>query len=173
MYRCWTMCLTLRLMEETKRLNNTCADKWMLEILKRNVWWLRREHAAYICGKLHIDVPAELFYYHSVYIWLPDTRWGLECMPSCMNGCSNSHAVTAMRTVFVIYGNKVNVNDGKPLFNNAAWKKANNVLHEILSGHSALTPPDSTFTTRSSTPMARLLQTTSGSRFWSRGAVPA
>jgi hypothetical protein len=40
-----------------------------------------------------------------------------------------------LRIVFALYGNKVNPKDGKPLFNDAAWKKANNVLQEVLAGH--------------------------------------
>lgn len=34
-----------------------------------------------------------------------------------------------------MYGNKCNPIDGKPLFNAAAWTKANRVLKEVLAGY--------------------------------------
>ena len=40
-----------------------------------------------------------------------------------------------VRAVFVLFGNKIDSKTGKPLFNAEAWKKANNVLKEILAGH--------------------------------------
>jgi hypothetical protein len=37
--------------------------------------------------------------------------------------------------VFVTFGSKIDSNTGKPLFNKAAWMKANNLLKEILLGY--------------------------------------
>jgi hypothetical protein len=45
-----------------------------------------------------------------------------------------------VRAVFELYGPMVDEKTGKPLFNAAAWKKANNVLKEILLGHCADMP---------------------------------
>ena len=40
-----------------------------------------------------------------------------------------------VRCVFAVYGPKLDIKDGSPLFTQAAWKKADNVLDEILAGH--------------------------------------
>jgi hypothetical protein len=50
-----------------------------------------------------------------------------------------------VRAVYVVYGPAVD-EAGKPLFNKAAWAKADNVLKEILSGH-ASDPPGFAFYT--------------------------
>jgi hypothetical protein len=49
-----------------------------------------------------------------------------------------------VRAVYATYGGKVDSKTNKPLFNKAAWKKANNVLHEILKGYAA-DPPGLSF----------------------------
>lgn len=49
-----------------------------------------------------------------------------------------------LRIVFAIYGNKVNPKDNVPLFNDEAWKKANNVLQEVLAGNCS-DPPNVDF----------------------------
>ena len=36
--------------------------------------------------------------------------------------------------MYAIYGNKIDALSGKALFDDEAWKKANNVLKEILQG---------------------------------------
>ena len=79
-----------RLMEETKH-NSVCTDKWMIKLLEQNGWWLRSEHALFVCKELGITQPAERFYYRSIYIWLPDIRYGIDSMPSCPNGCCSSN----------------------------------------------------------------------------------
>mgnify|MGYP006107333253 FL=1 len=79
-----------RPMEETKH-NSVCTDKWMIKLLEQNGWWLRSEHALFVCKELGITQPAERFYYRSIYIWLPDIRYGIDSMPSCPNGCCSSN----------------------------------------------------------------------------------
>ena len=49
-----------------------------------------------------------------------------------------------VRKVFETFGNSVNSKSKKPLFNDAAWKKANGVLREILAGY-ASDPPGVNF----------------------------
>ena len=39
-----------------------------------------------------------------------------------------------VRAVFALYGNMIDSKTGKPLFNDAAWKKAKNILKEICAG---------------------------------------
>jgi hypothetical protein len=51
-----------------------------------------------------------------------------------------------VRAVYVVYGPAAD-ETGKPLFNKAAWAKADNVLKEILSGH-ASDPPGFAFYTQ-------------------------
>jgi hypothetical protein len=77
-------------MEETKH-NSVCTDKWMIKLLEQNGWWLRSEHALFVCKELGITQPAVRFYYRSIYIWLPDIRYGIDSMPSCPNGCCSSN----------------------------------------------------------------------------------
>jgi hypothetical protein len=48
-----------------------------------------------------------------------------------------------VRAVYALYGNQLS-SQGVPLFNDAAWDKANNVLQEILKGH-ASDPPGMSF----------------------------
>lgn len=45
-----------------------------------------------------------------------------------------------VRAVFALYGQQRDSKTGAPLFNHAAWTKANNVLDEILEGHAADPP---------------------------------
>ena len=51
---------------------------------------------------------------------------------------------TKVRAVFDLFGRMVDSKSGKPLFNKAAWVKANNVLQEILAGNAA-DPPGVSF----------------------------
>ena len=53
-----------------------------------------------------------------------------------------------VRAVFVALGDKVDPKTGKPLFNEAAWKKAGNLLKEILDGHFSDPPGYSFYTTK-------------------------
>ena len=45
-----------------------------------------------------------------------------------------------VRAVFALYGSQVDAKSGRALFNDAAWKKANNVLAEVLEGLAANPP---------------------------------
>ena len=49
--------------------------------------------------------------------------------------------------MFETFGNEVDSKSKKPLFNNAAWKKASNVLKEILAGY-ASDPPRVSYCSR-------------------------
>ena len=51
-----------------------------------------------------------------------------------------------VRAVYALFGNKVDSQTSKPLFNQRAWSKANNVLKEILLGYYS-DPPGFTFYT--------------------------
>jgi hypothetical protein len=48
-----------------------------------------------------------------------------------------------VRAVFAFYGKQVCAHTGKPLFHEKAWKKANNVLVEILQGYASDVPGES------------------------------
>lgn len=52
-----------------------------------------------------------------------------------------------VRAVYALYGNIVDSKTKKPLFNKKAWKKANNVLLDILAGYYS-DPPDLDFYTK-------------------------
>ena len=62
----------------------------------------------------------------------------LECCPRVVPPPSILY--WRVRSVFATYGNKKDSVSGAPLFNNRAWKKANNLLKEILLGY-ASDPP--------------------------------
>jgi hypothetical protein len=98
---------------------------WLIEHLKGNNWWLRKERAKWVCGKLHVQF-SEPEYYRDILIWLPDVRWG----------------------AVALLGNKLDSKTKQPLFNKAAWKKANNVLREILDGNASDPPGFSFYTVR-------------------------
>ena len=72
-----------RIKTELSRNFNGLETPWLLNHLKENDWWIRREHALRIVIKL--SLPKEhLAYYQSLYIWIPDKRWGIEpCCPIC------------------------------------------------------------------------------------------
>ena len=46
-----------------------------------------------------------------------------------------------VRAVLVFYGDKINTDNEKSLFNKRSWRKANNLLHEILD-RNASGPPN-------------------------------
>lgn len=53
-----------------------------------------------------------------------------------------------VRAVYALFGNMVDSSTGKPLFNDAAWKKADNVLKEIRCGFYSDPPGFSMYTKR-------------------------
>ena len=75
-------------------------------------------------GKSEEDIEHKLFFQPS---------WFCSCVRRRV--LPPSKLYWRLRIVFALCGNKVNPKDGKPLFNDAAWKKANNVLQEVLAGH--------------------------------------
>ena len=50
-----------------ERSNDGLCKKWLLEHLKSNNWWLRRQHYITICDKLNLSCD-EFAYYRDVYI---------------------------------------------------------------------------------------------------------
>ena len=75
------------------------------------------------------DIEAKMYY---------DIDFFLECCPRVV--LPPSILYWRVRAVFSLYGNKIDSVSRKPLFNKRAWKKANNVLKEILKGY-ASDPP--------------------------------
>jgi hypothetical protein len=68
--------------------------KWLLEYLKDHDWWIRQYNCQRICKKLNINFDENQYMkeranFWDVYVWLPDERWGTECMPSCCRCGSN------------------------------------------------------------------------------------
>ena len=60
-------------------------DTWLLDILKKNDWWIRTSYVSKIRKKLclpnHYDA-----YYRDIFVWLPDIRWNDPAktfMPPC------------------------------------------------------------------------------------------
>ena len=68
--------------------------------------------------------------------WSP--RWFRRRVPSYAP--EPSILYKRVRGVFVLFGNQLDVKTSKPLFNDTAWAKANNVLKEILAGHGSDPP---------------------------------
>ena len=63
--------------------NNRNTDLWMLNHLRKNGWWIRKEHAPWIVKKLGLKM-SYLAYYRDVHAWLPDICWtDVDCKPSC------------------------------------------------------------------------------------------
>ena len=52
-------------------------SKWLLEHLKINDWWVRKEQAILVIHKLKLSKPhpCHKVYYHSIKVWLPEERW--------------------------------------------------------------------------------------------------
>ena len=66
--------------------------KWLLEILQQWNWRVPAELAPQVAKKLGLE-RAHPSYYEVVNVWLPDVRWGAECMPCCPNCKTNKHVV--------------------------------------------------------------------------------
>lgn len=81
-----------RLQEEVNS-KDLKGEPWLLSLLKKNDWWIRRVHASTIVKKLHLNKEYDA-YYRDVYVWLPDVRYkDVEdtYMPSCPNCKCNKH----------------------------------------------------------------------------------
>jgi len=59
-------------------------EKWLLELLKDDEWWIETKRAWKVCNKLGISC-AENSYYRNVRVWFPEMQYGQECMPSCVS----------------------------------------------------------------------------------------
>ena len=82
--------IQLRLREEVKQ-NTKTTDLYLLNHLKKNNWWIRKEHAHYFVKKLGLKKEYAAFY-RDVYIWLPDIRWtDVNCKPCCPTCKSNDN----------------------------------------------------------------------------------
>jgi hypothetical protein len=57
-------------------------EKWLMEMLNENDWWIRHQQAESLCKKLGV-IFAEIAYYRDVYVWLPEQRWGCVAWPPC------------------------------------------------------------------------------------------
>ena len=72
------------------------VDKWLFRRLRKHNWWIRREHAHEISARLESCNPGLRLgrhhdaYYRSIFVWLPDVRWGEEAMPCCPSCKCNS-----------------------------------------------------------------------------------
>jgi hypothetical protein len=74
-------------------------------------------------GMKEEEIEAKMYY---------DVDFFVEC---CFRRCLGSRLLYwRVRSVFAVWGTKIDGVTRKPLFNNRAWKKANNVLKEILKG---------------------------------------
>jgi len=81
----------LRLRLETSATSTMAVDPWLFRMLEQKDWWLRATRALFVCKMLNMENVAEEFYYRDVYVWLPDVRWGKECMPCCPTCRTNTH----------------------------------------------------------------------------------
>jgi hypothetical protein len=72
----------MRIRDEVSK-NHPTTDTWLLNIAKKNGWWIPKEYASWIAKKLNLSRSYSA-YYRDVYIWLPDIRWNdVDCMPCC------------------------------------------------------------------------------------------
>ena len=63
----------------TKRTEEV-VDRWIIEYLKVNDFYLHSQMSSYICGRLGIQHAID-GYYKSVLVWLPDLQF--DCLPPC------------------------------------------------------------------------------------------
>ena len=105
-------------------------DAWFLWDTERLATVMERLHAA---GKSQKEIDAMLYYHFSYF------RKRIERVVP-----PPSIHYWRVRMVFETFGSIIDSSTGKPLFNMAAWKKADNVLGEILAGHAA-DPPKVSF----------------------------
>ena len=60
-------------------------NKWLLDMLKDDDWWLRANFAHRVCKRLKLQYTEEnKFYFRDIKVWLPDQQWGLKAMPPCV-----------------------------------------------------------------------------------------
>ena len=80
--------ITERLAEEVRE-NITSADTWLLNRLRENEWWIRKEHAHRFAARLGV-AKQPLAFYRDIFVWLPDIKYGRAFMPCCPNCKSNT-----------------------------------------------------------------------------------
>ena len=75
---------------ETSRDSKGLAINWLIDFLVSYNWRIPSHRAKFICGKLEITF-TEIAYYGDVEVWIPEIRFGLECMPKCPTCKSNKN----------------------------------------------------------------------------------
>ncbi|KAL7491648.1 hypothetical protein ACHAWT_002097 [Skeletonema menzelii] len=80
--------ITERLKEEVCERNKS-TDTWLLNHLRENDWWIRKEHARKFVKKLGVKKAEHDAYYRDIYVWLPDIKYGQAFMPCCPSCKSN------------------------------------------------------------------------------------
>ena len=85
--------------------------KWLLAMLGKPEaeWWLRAGAARSVCAKLGIEY-GEPAYYRDIYVWLPDVRWGLEAMPTCVE-CDSAAEVGPHGFQTIHFGRRITALD--------------------------------------------------------------
>jgi hypothetical protein len=77
-----------RLRKEMSDTTINSKDKWLLELLEDDEWWMESKRAWKVCKKLGLDF-AEKAHCRDVRVWFPEPQHGQECMPSCVSCGSN------------------------------------------------------------------------------------
>ena len=85
---------------------------WLTDMLKKKKWRIPAEDVPEVAAKLELEVAHES-YYRTINVWLPDVRWGKECMPCCPNCKTNEHVTVngfrdnhPSRTIVGLYKNE-------------------------------------------------------------------
>lgn len=86
--------LQRRIQYELSRDFPALDEKWLLSYLDKNDWKVRKGDALLVSEKLGLRKPVDgqtysPNYYPAVHFWLPDVRYGMECMPCCPNCKTN------------------------------------------------------------------------------------
>lgn len=95
-------CVHARLKLECNVLRGRQQGDWLVDYLKDNGWWIRKEYAPKIAKKLHLDVHHHT-YYRDVRVWIPDLQYGKEYLPPCPC-CKSKSRVTVHGFNFKHYG---------------------------------------------------------------------
>jgi hypothetical protein len=71
-----------RVQHELHKDFSALGERWLLNMLRDNDWWLRSSRAMDICQKLGV-IKNEPAYYRDIKVWLPDEQFGAEGTPPC------------------------------------------------------------------------------------------
>ena len=74
---------------ETSRDSKGLSKNWLMDFLITCNWRIPFHRAKFMCRKLEISFTEDA-YYRDVEVWLPEIRFGLECMPKCPTCKSNA-----------------------------------------------------------------------------------